>query len=77
MHLILADIVEPKAPKAAKNVITRKADLCDTEEIKALFNTPYGTPDTIYCFHGVMSRGSEDNFELGKLNLWQAMQKGD
>jgi len=61
----LADIVEPKAPKGAKNVITRKADLCDTKEIDALFNTEFGTPDTVYCFHGIMSRGSEDNFDLG------------
>jgi hypothetical protein len=65
VHLILADIVEPKAPKGAKHVITRKADLCDPKEIDALFNTEFGTPDTVYCFHGIMSRGSEDNFDLG------------
>jgi nucleoside-diphosphate-sugar epimerase len=65
VKLILADIVEPKAPKGAKEVITRKADLTDLKEIDALFKTEFGTPDTVYCFHGIMSRGSEDNFDLG------------
>jgi hypothetical protein len=65
VQLILCDIVEPKAPKGAKHVITKKADLCDPKEIDALFKTDFGIPDTIYCFHGIMSRGSEDNFDLG------------
>ena len=65
VRLILCDIVEPKPPKGAKQVICRKADLCDPAEINALFNTEFGVPDTIYCFHGIMSRGSEDNFDLG------------
>ncbi|KIR30678.1 nucleoside-diphosphate-sugar epimerase [Cryptococcus deuterogattii LA55] len=70
VHLILADIAEPKAPKGAKHVITRKADLTNKEEIEALFNTEFGVPDTVYCFHGIMSRGSEDNFDLGlKVNI--------
>lgn len=65
VHLILADIVEPKAPKGAKNVICRKADLCDRKEVESLYTTEFGVPDTVYCFHGIMSRGSEDNFDLG------------
>lgn len=70
VHLILVDIVEPKAPKGAKNVICRKADLCDPKEVTALYETEFGVPDTIYCFHGIMSRGSEDNFDLGlKVNI--------
>nr|ODN90019.1 nucleoside-diphosphate-sugar epimerase [Cryptococcus depauperatus CBS 7841] len=70
VHLILADIVEPKTPKDAQHAITRKADLTSKAEIDALFNTEFGVPDTIYCFHGIMSRGSEDNFELGlKVNI--------
>ncbi|EIW66295.1 hypothetical protein TREMEDRAFT_65566 [Tremella mesenterica DSM 1558] len=70
VHLILCDIVEPRAPKDAKHVITRKADLTDPKEIDALFTTEFGPPDTIYCFHGIMSRGSEDNFDLGiKVNI--------
>ncbi|TXT05919.1 hypothetical protein VHUM_03680 [Vanrija humicola] len=66
-RLILADIVEPRAPAAAspKNAITLKADLCDPAAIDALFATPFGAPDTVYCLHGIMSRGSEDEFDLG------------
>ena len=65
VHLILCDIVEPKTPKGAKNVITSKADLTDPKAVESLFKTEYGVPDTIYCFHGIMSRGSEDHFDLG------------
>ncbi|ESK95419.1 nucleoside-diphosphate-sugar [Moniliophthora roreri MCA 2997] len=69
VHLILADVVEPKAPEGVKSVIF-KADLTDPAEIDKLFNTELGTPDTIYCLHGIMSRGSEDNFDLGlKVNI--------
>jgi hypothetical protein len=46
VKFILADIVEPKAPKGSK-AICRKADLCDAEEVKQLFTTEYGIPDTI------------------------------
>jgi len=64
VNLILVDIVEPKAPANSK-AVTIKADLTDKAQIEALFNTKFGIPDTIYCLHGIMSRGSEDNFELG------------
>ncbi|KDR72897.1 hypothetical protein GALMADRAFT_252225 [Galerina marginata CBS 339.88] len=69
VNLILADIVEPKAPAGSKAVVI-KADLSDQAQINALFKTEFGVPDTIYCLHGIMSRGSEDNFELGvKINI--------
>ncbi|KDQ49996.1 hypothetical protein JAAARDRAFT_142575 [Jaapia argillacea MUCL 33604] len=69
LHLILADIVEPKAPPNVK-AITIKADLTDKTQINSLFETGYGVPDTVYCLHGIMSRGSEDNFDLGlKVNV--------
>jgi hypothetical protein len=64
VQLILADIVEPKAPQSVK-ALTIKADLTDDAQIDALFTSPFGVPDTIYCLHGIMSRGSEDNFDLG------------
>jgi len=64
VNLILVDIAEPKAPANSK-AVTIKADLTDKAQIEALFNTKFGIPDTIYCLHGIMSRGSEDNFELG------------
>lgn len=72
VKLILADIVEPRVPAGAPkgSVITVKADLCNPAEIDSLFTTTHGAPDTIYCFHGIMSRGSEDNFDLGlKVNV--------
>ncbi|KAJ7117920.1 hypothetical protein C8R43DRAFT_1036900 [Mycena crocata] len=69
VRLILADIVEPKSPQGSK-AVTVKADLTATEPIDALFKTEFGIPDTIYCLHGIMSRGSEDNFDLGlKVNV--------
>jgi nucleoside-diphosphate-sugar epimerase len=64
VQLILADIVESKAPQGVE-AITMKVDLTDNTQIDALFTTPFGIPDTIYCLHGIMSRGSEDNFDLG------------
>ncbi|KAI0683057.1 NAD(P)-binding protein [Earliella scabrosa] len=69
VRLILADIVEPQAPAGAR-AITIKTDLTDPAQVDALFQTEYGVPDTLYCFHGIMSRGSEDNFDLGvKVNV--------
>ncbi|GLB42920.1 putative rmlD substrate binding domain containing protein [Lyophyllum shimeji] len=69
VQLILADIVEPKAPDGNK-AVTIKADLTDKAQVEALFDTPLGIPDTVYCMHGIMSRGSEDDFELGlKVNI--------
>jgi nucleoside-diphosphate-sugar epimerase len=74
LHLILADIVEPKAPQGSK-AVTIKADLCEREPVESLFKTEFGVPDTIYALHGIMSRGSEDNFELGlKVMLHPALQ---
>ncbi|KAI0310738.1 NAD-P-binding protein [Amylostereum chailletii] len=68
-HLILADIVEPKAPEDAR-VVTLRADLTDKARVDNLFKTEYGIPDVIYALHGIMSRGSEDNFDLGlKVNV--------
>ncbi|KAJ7285750.1 hypothetical protein C8J57DRAFT_646704 [Mycena rebaudengoi] len=69
VRLILADIVEPKAPRGVK-AVTVKADLTAKEPIDSLFKSEFGIPDTIYCLHGIMSRGSEDNFDLGlKVNI--------
>ncbi|KAF9267201.1 NAD(P)-binding protein [Marasmius fiardii PR-910] len=69
VHLILADIVEPKAPTGAK-AVTFKADLAEHAEIEKLFETEFGVPDTIYCLQAILSRGSEDNFDLGlKVNI--------
>lgn len=45
--------------------MTLKADLTIKDEIDQLFKTEYGTPDVIYALHGIMSRGSEDDFDHG------------
>ncbi|KAI5119146.1 hypothetical protein M0805_005225 [Coniferiporia weirii] len=69
LHLILADIVEPKAPIGAK-AVTIKSDLTEKAPIEQLFQTEFGIPDTIYALHGIMSRGSEDDFDLSlKVNV--------
>ncbi|KDQ49997.1 hypothetical protein JAAARDRAFT_609092 [Jaapia argillacea MUCL 33604] len=69
LHLILADVVKPKAPQDTK-AVTMKADLTDPSQVQSLFQTEFGIPDTVYCMHGIMSRGSEDNFDLGiKVNF--------
>lgn len=46
-HLILCDIVAPKAPKGAEHAICLKADLCDATEVGKLFQTEFGVPDTV------------------------------
>ncbi|EKM76258.1 hypothetical protein AGABI1DRAFT_78656 [Agaricus bisporus var. burnettii JB137-S8] len=66
--LIVTDIAKPRLE--ADNVIAVQADLTDNDQIDSLFTTAYGVPDTVYCMHGIMSRGSEDNFDLGlKVNV--------
>ncbi|TFK48122.1 NAD(P)-binding protein [Heliocybe sulcata] len=68
-HLVLVDIVEPKTPHGV-DAIAIKADLTDQSQADGLFQTPYGVPDVVYCLHGIMSRGAEDNFDLGlKVNF--------
>ncbi|KAJ7186819.1 hypothetical protein C8R46DRAFT_1157976 [Mycena filopes] len=62
--LILVDLTEPKAPQGSQ-AICLKADLTTKDAIDALFRTEFGVPDTIYCLHGIMSRGAEDSFDLG------------
>ena len=47
------------------HVIPIKTDLTVIDQVQALFKTTIGIPDVIYAMHGIMSRGSEDNFELG------------
>lgn len=65
-QLILADNAEPRAPKAAKDAaVTIKANLTDAGAIDGLFTTRLGIPGSIYCLHGILSRGPEDNFDLG------------
>ncbi len=64
VQLILVDVIEPKAPPNL-SAITIQADLTDPTQANALFDTKYGLYDAVYCMHGIMSRGSEDSFDLG------------
>jgi nucleoside-diphosphate-sugar epimerase len=70
--LILTDIFEPPVPPKSKNpsnAKTVKADLCDADSLNNLISTSLPL-DAVYIFHGIMSSGSEANFDLGiKVNL--------
>jgi nucleoside-diphosphate-sugar epimerase len=64
--------VEPKPPKgvAEDDYVVIKADLSEKSGVESLFTTKLGPPSVIYCLHGIMSRGAEDNFDLGmKINI--------
>ncbi|KAF9059955.1 hypothetical protein BDP27DRAFT_1302147 [Rhodocollybia butyracea] len=73
IRLIITDVVEPRNPTKASDtadILTVKADLTKPGETDSLFHTRFGIPDTVYCMHGIMSRGSEDNFDFGlKVNV--------
>jgi nucleoside-diphosphate-sugar epimerase len=61
--LLLTDVIDPPVPKDVKypqNAKTLKADLCSAAESVVEKNV-----DAVYVFHGIMSSGSEENFELG------------
>lgn len=65
--VILTDIIEPPVPKGAKNPQNAKcikADL-NTEVEKVV----YSDLDAAYVFHGVMSSGSEVDFDGGEYSL--------
>jgi nucleoside-diphosphate-sugar epimerase len=78
--VILADIFEPPVPAKAtnkQNATVIKADLAADS-----YSVLSKDLDTIYCFHGIMSAGSEENLELGynvnlhsTLNLLEAVRK--
>ncbi|KAF2760641.1 nucleoside-diphosphate-sugar epimerase [Pseudovirgaria hyperparasitica] len=61
--LILTDIIEPPIPRSAKhpqNAKCIKADLFDASSSVVTADL-----DAVYVFHGIMSSGSEANFDLG------------
>lgn len=79
--LVLTDIFEPPVPEAAsaykQNATCIKADLHDESESVLSKDL-----NAIYVFHGIMSAGSEENFEIGyranvhsTLNLLEAVRK--
>lgn len=64
-NLILTDIVEPKAPKGGNtdNVKCLKGDITDAAFVKELLDAAQPL-HAIFIFHGIMSAGSEANFDL-------------
>jgi nucleoside-diphosphate-sugar epimerase len=70
--VILSDIIQPPIPPKAKypeNATCIQADLCDPTSLQNLLSVSLPL-DAIYIFHGIMSAGSEANFELGmKVNV--------
>ena len=80
--LILTDIIIPPLPPNAKhpgNARSIKADLSDPASLKNLLESALPGLDAIYVFHGIMSSGSEADFELGmrvNLNSTMALLEG-
>ena len=69
----LTDVVAPTIPASAAQHASRaksvQADLTSSKVVDKLINesNPF---DTVYLLHGIMSSGSEANFELGiRVNL--------
>lgn len=66
--LVLTDVVDcsvPKGSKNAQNASVIKADLCVDPGVVVTKDL-----DAVYLFHGIMSAGSEANYDLGlKVNL--------
>lgn len=75
-QVILTDIIQPPIPPKSKysdNAKAVQADLGDAVSIESLVSTSFPL-DAIYIFHGIMSSGSEANFDLGmKVNLHATM----
>ncbi|KAH8922297.1 NAD(P)-binding protein [Atractiella rhizophila] len=63
---IITDIRAPEVPPEAKDRTHSLAvDLTKADQLQTLFRTDYGVPDIIYACHGIMSRGSEQDFDFG------------
>jgi nucleoside-diphosphate-sugar epimerase len=75
--LILTDIITPPIPPKAKhpgNARSIKADLSEPASLENLLESALPGLDAIYVFHGIMSSGSEADFELGmRVNLSSTM----
>jgi nucleoside-diphosphate-sugar epimerase len=75
-QLILTDIIKPPIPARAKypgNAKAIQADLSEASSLQSLISSTFPL-DATYIFHGIMSSGSEANFDLGmKVNLLATM----
>ncbi|KAN0066530.1 hypothetical protein ACQY0O_000624 [Thecaphora frezii] len=64
-RFILVDVSAPKPPRSTTQAVCIQADLTQPSGIDAIFSTEYGLPDVIYSLHGIMSKGSEENWDFG------------
>ncbi|KAJ1030532.1 hypothetical protein NDA16_001441 [Ustilago loliicola] len=65
-QFILVDVNSPPAPKTpGLKHVSLSADLTTSDGVDSIFRTPLGLPSVIYSLHGIMSKGSEDNWDLG------------
>ncbi|ORY60284.1 nucleoside-diphosphate-sugar epimerase [Pseudomassariella vexata] len=65
-RVIMTDIVQPNVPKGVKhpeNAVCMKGDICDQTFVKSLLDAAQPL-HAIFIFHGIMSAGSEANFDL-------------
>ncbi|RMZ86164.1 hypothetical protein DV737_g96, partial [Chaetothyriales sp. CBS 132003] len=66
-HLVLTDVIECPVPKGSKNPENASIVKADLWEDRSVITKDL---DAIYLFHGIMSAGSEANFDLGlKVNV--------
>lgn len=74
-NVTLTDVVEPPIPAGVeflKNARSVKADLCDDSSYASVLTKDL---DAVYVFHGIMSSGSEEFFELGmQVNVTATMK---
>lgn len=75
-QLILTDIVQPPIPPECAHPNNAKAvqtDLSNASSLQSLITSSFPV-DAVFVFHGIMSSGSEANFDLGmKVNLHATM----
>lgn len=68
-RLVLTDIVEPRVPSGPEyleNTKCLKGDICDQTFVKELLDAAQPL-HAIFVFHGIMSAGSEANYDLVSL----------
>lgn len=65
-HVVLTDLVQPQVPEGVAhpdNATCMKGDICDPAFVQKLLQAAQPL-DAIFIFHGIMSAGSEANFDL-------------
>lgn len=66
-RVILTDLADPVVPEGIKypqNVTTLKGDICDPAFVSSLLAAAAPALSAIFIFHGIMSAGSEANWDL-------------